>query len=127
MKRLIIFVVCAALLSGCTLWLRQSHEGIRTSVLKATPLGSTPVFVQEVAQTKGWKIDAVNMNRGFWRDGKNGSTGSGFVVGVASIHASLGEFHEIPVPFVTSVEAYWGFDAGGHLIDVYIRSSTDGI
>jgi hypothetical protein len=128
MKRVTILFVAVALLSGCTIWLRQSYDGIRASVLKATPLGSTPEFVQEVAKKKGWKTDrfhGFSPDRGYWMHGP--ATPVERVVGVSSFSAVLGEFHEVPVPFVTTVEAYWGFDKDGRLIDVWIRSSTDAL
>jgi hypothetical protein len=98
--------------------LRRPAEDIRVSFLKATPVGSDSYSVIKFAKERGY--DVASRSGGYYVDRST-------VVGTSSMHCLLGEYHGIPLPFVTSVEAYWAFDQQGKLVDIRIRKSTDAL
>jgi hypothetical protein len=109
------FVILATTGAG-SIGLRRSESVIRESILALTPLGSSPEAVLTLVQKEKWKNQAHNKRSGFLmqQHGKKS-----VVVGTTHIQAWLG--HHWTFPFLrTDVVAYWGFDADGRLVDVWI-------
>jgi hypothetical protein len=103
--------------------LRRSPDRIRASLLEVTPLASTMTDVRRVLEQKKWLNTKYSGTAGFVKHEPGRPI---VVVGATSLCGLLGEYYEFPVPLVTSVEAYWGFDRNGTLIEVWVRKTTDG-
>jgi len=110
-------VVCAA--TGPSLPLRRSSQAIEQSFLAETPIGSPFSEVIRKLSDRGYK--PVPSELGFYRQELGESPRT---VGVSSIKVQLGDYWV--VPFVTtSVDAFWGFDSDGRLIEVWVWKTTD--
>jgi hypothetical protein len=99
--------------------LRRSEETIEVSLRKTTPLGSTSEEVVRAFAKKGLfpEVDSVGVYKQ-----KIGTKAE--VIGVASIRVLLGEYR---TPFVTSVSAFFAFDANARLIDVWVWKTVDAL
>ena len=109
--------------------LRKSEKKLHAWVLAETPMGSSMEDVAKAIERQKWQRDpGHNEELGFYR--QQGFIG---VVGSKSIHADLGDYREWHFPIVgykdwatwANVEAYWGFDEHGKLIDIWVRKSWD--
>ena len=100
--------------------LRRAPQSIRASLLKAMPLGTDVAVVRENLEKKFPGKAVYDDQRGFMKQ-ENGIE----VVGVSSIKVHLGTYRQIPIPLETDVTAFWGFDKGGKLIDVWVWKTTD--
>ena len=97
--------------------LMRSEVGIRNSLLKQTPLGSSFDQVRSFAERQGWRP------HGEWNGFQRQEAGKlPETVGVTSIEAEVGRYW---LPFCTTVTAFWGFDSEGRLIDVWVWKTTD--
>jgi hypothetical protein len=119
MKRRLVTLALLILFAGCAVIspLRKSECEIRQSLLRENPIGT------HIDQVQHWltaerRLNVRRLNGGYFTD-------QGQVVGVTALATQLGEYWEIPVPFGTSVEAFWGFDRAGLLVDLWVRKSTD--
>jgi hypothetical protein len=112
-----VLVVC---FSGCSLC--RPESSIRASLLRGTPLGSTSQEVRAFVQSRGWLDRNYIGDSGFL---KQEAGVPAVEVGVTSIRGELGRYWS--VPFQTSVTAFWGFDANGRLIDIWVWKTTDGL
>jgi hypothetical protein len=83
--------------------LRRSEASIQQWLEKTTPLGSSLTDVRETAKRHGWHPSS---------DGP-------------SIRGELGDYQGFP--FVTSVTAFWEFDASNRLSNIRIWKTTDGL
>lgn len=80
--------------------------------------------VEEWVKAKGWKNVKISYTEGFFKNAllsKDWKT-----IGVKSITARLGEYVSFPVGFTTVVEASWGFNEEGKLIEVWVNKAVDG-
>jgi hypothetical protein len=101
--------------------LRRGSDEIRRNLLADTPLGSSVDTVSQQLRSRG--LNPLISSKGFLRQ-PIGSAMS--VVGVSSVRAELGHYRQFPFPIV-SVTAFWGFDAGDRLIDVWVWKTTDAL
>jgi hypothetical protein len=113
-------------LVGCTSpGLLRSHQGIEASLLKLTPLGSSPEAVLEVAKSKGWKDVHIDSKRGFTKH--EGARIRDYpTIGVSSVEASLGDYWNFPIGS-TNATAFWGFDKDRRLIEIWVWKTTDSL
>lgn len=101
--------------------LRQSEERIREDILMMTPLGSKFEYVLSILSKEKWEIRYVSESKGFYHQGVIPPKG----VGDKSIKAFLGSYQGLP--FKASVVVYWGFDADGKLIDIWVWKTWNGL
>jgi hypothetical protein len=112
-----VIIGIAFLISSCSLL--RSETSIRASLLKQTPIGSSLSDVRAFVAKRGWLDRSYVGTNGFLKQ----EVGSPIqVVGVSSICGQLGHYW---LPFRTDVTAFWGFDANGRLIDVWVWKTTD--
>jgi hypothetical protein len=100
----------------------RSESSIRASLLKQMPIGSSSSDVRTFVAKKGWLDQSyAGTNFGYYKQepGEPAHT-----VGVSSICGQLGHYY---LPFRTDVTAFWGFDADGHLMDVWVWKTTDAL
>lgn len=116
---LIVFVLF--ILFVVTNPLRWPEPLLRSYVLYNTPIDSKFDKVERIIKKKNWEIAYTDKSKGFWdqRSSSNKKTG------VMSIRASLGDYQGIP--FVCNVTVFWGFNAEGNLIDIWVWKTWDGI
>lgn len=121
MKR--IAVLLAAIGAGVAIVigagsLRRPVSMIENSLLRLAPIGSSTDDVLRAVEAKGWEHSVVR-NVGFL---KQKAMHHAAVVGSSSLEAHLGDYG---VFFRTSVDAYWGFDRDGRLLEVWVWKTTD--
>jgi hypothetical protein len=95
--------------------LRQSEDNIRMQILATVPLGSSVREVDSYIEAQGWK-SSYN-----WEGTPTHLTET-FYPGVKGQHiigADLGHYRGILGR--VDLDAYWGFDAAGKLIDLHVR------
>ena len=97
---------------------------IRASLLRSTPLGSSSQQVRAFLERRGWLSTNYIGSTGFLKQ-ENGAPA--VEVGATSFRGELGHYCSLPYLFQTSVTAFWGFDTNGHLIDVWVWKTTDGL
>ncbi len=100
--------------------LLRSEASIQRSLLRETPLGSSRDDCLAFAGERVWGT-RVRLNGGFM---KQDSLKPIEIVGDTSFSANLGHYW---LPFRTDVEAFWGFDASGRLVEIWVRKSTDAL
>jgi hypothetical protein len=99
---------------------RSPASTIETALLRITPLGSSKEDVLRAIEKQGWKHGPIE-NVGFLKQIPSRRME---VVGKKSIEAHLGEYGFL---FRTSVDAFWGFDNEGKLMDVWVWKTTDSL
>jgi hypothetical protein len=106
--------------------LRKSQNDLKAWILKEVPLGSSVGQVKALIKRRGWKLLAE------WHGNpsKVSSESASFndypgVKGEYFIQADLGSYQGIP--FRVGVDAHWGFDAAGRLVDLRIRKGHEGL
>jgi hypothetical protein len=101
------------------LW--ESEDGVREWILRQTPLGSSSNEVRTFIAKRGWK------SKYDWMGTPSPVSEKQFpaVKGSHIIGADLGGYQGLP--FHVDLDAYWGFDASGRLIDLRVRKMADGI
>jgi len=90
---------------------------IEASLLSMAPIGSQKEEVLRALDGKGW--GPVRAKKGGFL--KQEPPRPMEIIGVASIAVHLGDYGF----FRTSVDAFWGFDEKGKLIDVWVWKTTD--
>jgi hypothetical protein len=108
----VAFIALSLLFSSCSSM--RSEASIRASLLKQKPLGSSLSDVHAFVEKRRWIDRSYIGTTGFYEQepGEPAHT-----VGVSSICGQLGYYY---LPFRTDVTAFWGFDASGRLIDVWV-------
>jgi len=109
---------------GCSIGLRHDPPSIEASLVKLTPLGSSPEAVLEVVQKKGWRTSGYNTSSGYLN--QEGGYHGLDVVGAFYIQASLGDYFAFPLG-PTNATAFWGFDKNRHLIRIWVWKTTDSL
>ena len=105
------------LVAGCAL--RRSESDIRAELLERAPLGSSMSDVRSLIQERSWEVAYDDESRGFLDQRVRPPQ----VVGTSSIRAELGNYQGLP--WRTFVTVFWGFDAEGKLIDVWVWKTHD--
>lgn len=122
MKRIALIVLIAGVviiaISALTFphYLFRSEAGIRASLLKQTPLGTSSTDVHAFVDKQGWLVRNYVGNTGFLRQKSDGQND---VVGVSSICGNLGDFWNM------NITAFWGFDSRNQLIDIWVWRTFD--
>jgi hypothetical protein len=119
---LIGIAVVAIAAAGVFNPLRKSEEKIKHVLLQTTPLGTSKSEVRSVADKKRWLDGRYAGTTGFLKQetGKDPQ-----VIGVTSLRGHLGSYREFPIPLRADVTAFWAFDGGGRLVDVWVWKTTD--
>lgn len=108
---------------------RRPTSMVRNHILQVTPLGtSIEVVVDNIESRDGWDIRRTDFERGFIPGSVarpplelNPNT---TVIGEMSVWVNLGTYRVWYkwFPFMEwDVDVFWGFDADGGLIEVYVR------
>ena len=106
--------------------IRRSTGHIRESLLTLMPIGTSMEDVIKVIEGKSkWKRMFVSDDGGYYVGyGYPSGAVKGTTVGVKSIYVLLGTYNTYM--FIdTYVEAFWGFDEEGKLIEIDVRKSYD--
>jgi len=96
-------------------------------VLSLTPIGTHMNDVISIVENhRDWRIVTINRERGFADPHQGGlSVEQGrTIVGEQSIRVGAGYFRPVGLLTRTVVTVFYGFDADGYLIDVYVWRST---
>src|SRR3954447_21703977 len=112
---LFIVVGCSSVRPLC-----RSDERIRSSLLKQTPLGSSADQVYTFIKEHHWPLHGESHDAGFTMRLPGRNEASSPVVGDSFVACKLGTTHFVMFPFETMKYAYWGFDKGGHLVEVWV-------
>ena len=99
----------------------RSAKDVENYVRKQTPLGSSAEDVRDFIRKRNWGtcLDFQG-NTSTTRD-HYGYTG---VIGFHLLGAKLPDYG---FPFRIHTEAYWGFDVNERLVDVHVRSWSEGM
>jgi hypothetical protein len=98
--------------------LRKAAPEIRESLLREKPIGTSISEIEKWLSAEK-KLPAKKGNTGYYTD-------RGQVIGKRAIYVLLGEYRSYGL-LATSVEAFWGFDESGALVDVWVRKSVDSL
>jgi hypothetical protein len=99
--------------------LRWPTDSIKNWLLGKASLGSSVSEVKTIIAQQGWRSDLD------WQ-GTNSLASPRdypYVKGTHIINAYLGHYQGIP--FRADIDAFWGFDDQGKLIDLYVRKDYD--
>jgi hypothetical protein len=97
------------------LW--RGEQDIEQWIVRRVPLGTDASFVRQFIAGRGWKIESE------WQQ-QQPQAGYGTHKGTHVIHAYLGAYR---VVFRTDLDAFFGFDKRGRLVDVHVRKMVDSI
>lgn len=117
-------LAAVAVFLGVLVWtdpIRWSEAHIQQWVLRKAPLGSSVAEVKALIEKQGWKSDYE------WRGTNLDANPRSFpyVRGGHIIGAYLGHYQGLP--WRADVDAFWGFDDEGKLIDFHVRKDYDTI
>jgi hypothetical protein len=122
----VLLICCAFCVGGLVAyvlienWRFDQHQLTR-ALYELTPLGTS--YSDALARVaKRFPSAQENEHVGFYRQDRTPAT----VVGVKSIHVLVGRYYQFPIG-TTYVEAYWGFDSRGKLIDIWVLKTTDSL
>lgn len=127
LARIILIGVCVSgvvMIGAAALSTRpwRSAQTVQDFVLKQTPLGSSVEDVRELIRRERWGVCLdFQGNTSTSRDYYYRYTG---VVGFHLIGAKLPDYG---FPFRIHTEAYWGFDVNEKLVDMHVRSWSEGM
>jgi hypothetical protein len=111
-KLIAIVLAASSFLAACA-----TEKSARSSLLEQTPLGTS--FDGVLAYCQEAKLDCMSTpSVGYFDPATNKA------VGVKSIRTDHYQ-HRRFLLMTKSVEAYWGFDSQGRLIDVSVRPTAD--
>jgi hypothetical protein len=124
MKWIIIVFLFILLLLTVILFnpLRYSADTIRGGLEKAIPIGSHIDDVEQVLQ-RMYPSQMMKSSLGFY---KVEGGGLAKTVGVSSIRVHLGEYWSLLL-FRTAVDAFFGFDENGRLVEIWVWKNAEGI
>jgi hypothetical protein len=120
---LIGWMSLVTLMTGCSrgISLHARKEAIQAELQKLMPLGTS------------YETAASELSRRFGRVQRNENTGFLLqegprteVVGVRSLEVRLGEYRHLPLGS-TVVQAFFGFDKDGKLIQIWVWKTTDAL
>jgi hypothetical protein len=115
---LLLFVIAIVILANP---LRRSPETLRYKMLKKTPIGMEMGEVEKIAKEIGGRTE-ISTIAGFDKQDPNDHR----TIGAKSIRTDVGDYWAIPpLPIITSVTYFWGFDENGKLVDIWVWKTTD--
>jgi hypothetical protein len=120
-----MLVLALLLATGCSAAgsLHRSNQAIRAALLKRTPLGTPEEEVEKFIVKEGWAAQRGDYKYLLPRAAKQGGGPAVFSQVKSVVTAGLGSYF---VFFGTSdVSGLWGFDADGHLIDIWVHKEHD--
>ena len=100
--------------------LNSSAESIRHQLLEYIPIGSTSLVATKWLTAND--VQFTTHATGFWKQDESPPK----IIGVRSLRCLLGET-KIKLVFTQSVTAFFGYDEGDHLIDVWVWKTTDAL
>jgi len=111
--------------------MRRPHGMATNYILRLTPIGMDINEVLYIIEGhRNWHIGTPNFERGFLRPPDVSSSRVGEKSITARGHPLGSGYWPAPIPvpiwpwfFRTIVSIYWGFDADGKLIEVYVHQS----
>ena len=105
---------------------RWPDSWVQAWLLRQTPPGTDARTVVRFLERRGWLDDTYSAPGGFVKD-RPGTPYT--IVGARSVRAVLGDYRgpDGLFVFVTSTEAFYGFDNQGHLLEVWVRKTTDAL
>ena len=112
---IIVVIVGLGVKMASTNPLRESEVNIRLRILGNVPLGSSVQDVNNFIAKEGWKIS-------YDREGTPTNLSEKSYPGVKGRHiigADLG--HYLGIYGRVDLDAYWGFDSEGRLVDLRVR------
>jgi hypothetical protein len=120
----VVLAVAALLITGCSAArpLHRSHASIRASLLKRTPLGTSKQQVERFVAKEGWRVSHDNA----YLLPRAVKQGGGPPVPTNVQNVLMADFGGYFI-FLGTREIYglWGFDADGHLVDIWIYKERD--
>jgi len=107
--------------------LHQSADGIRSSLLKRTPIGTRYESVEAYVKSQGWSWEASSWKGPYPTIKLNGLERSGGSATNVSkqMGAYLGDTTVLPL-FQWQISGYWLFGAENELLDIYISKREMG-
>lgn len=109
----LLAVVCG-LVATCA---HSSEQALREGILRDTPLGASMERVALYCQSSGWSCKRSEV-AGYLDQKANK------VVGVKSIRGDYDE-KKGGVSMPSSISVFWGFDADGRLLDIWVWRTID--
>jgi len=109
--------ILLALVVGLALTACANEEKVREQLLKKTPLGSDMAQVLRFCAQEN--LQCKSSERTGYLNQHTGQT-----IGVKSVWGAVYKRRTTPLT-ITSVEAYWGFDKDGRLIDIWAWKTID--
>ena len=119
-----IFAICCAGIIVRDAWIHplwMPASGLRSWILRRAPLGSSSEQVDAFIAAHHWSRHYD------WHGTPSPTSEKPYpaVKGTRVIGAYLGGYQGIP--FRADLDAYWGFDESGHLIDLNVRKMVDAL
>src|SRR4051812_18503542 len=116
-RRRIAIVALVLAAWGCWIWtpLRLGNDALQWWVEHRVPLGTDIVRARDLIRSSGWEV------KGEWKQTEP-SINFGTRKGSRVIYAYLGHFRSV---FRVDVDAFFGFDSSGKLVEVHIRRMAD--
>ena len=112
-----VFAVAAAFLSNRP-W--RSAKDVQDYIVRQTPQGSSLEDVRELIRRERWGVCLDFQG--------NTSTSRDYThTGVVGFHILGAKLPDYGFPFRIHTEAYWGFDVNEKLIDIHVRSWSEGM
>jgi hypothetical protein len=113
---IMVVIVLFGIWYFCDVWSPWSSPGkVKNWLLGLAPMGSSVEKVKSAIATHHWK-------QIYERSFEESTSSMHIFPGVKGTHAIGVDFGEhFAIPFSYGVDAYWGFDATGKLIDVKVR------
>ena len=113
-------------LQGCML--HQSADGIRSSLLERTPVGTRYETVETYVKSKGWHWEESSWKGPYRSEKSNHSQSAGGSSTNVSkeMGAYLGDTSVFPL-FQWQISGYWLFDSKNELADIHISKREMGL
>jgi len=97
-------------------------------VLNLTPLGThIDDVINTVENHRDWRVERINLEQGFVdrrRSSSEGGWRNPVIIGNKSVRVRVPPYRPVGLLSQTVVAIYYGFDADGYLIEVFVFRST---
>jgi hypothetical protein len=105
--------------------LRRDEAYIHDWILGQAPLGSSVKDVKSIIAKHDWKLHMDWQSTAEHPPLSHSEREYPYVAGSLIISADLGHYQGLP--WRIDIEAFWGFDSQGKLIDVHVRKCADSL